>query len=128
MLVESRPTFPCLLFASCSHDERLEFTHHLFESIERELLRAVGISERTLQRGRAQNKLLDANASDRTLRLASMAALAKEVLGSQDAAEQWLSKPAIALDQRRPIELLQSSEGAEMVKTLLLRMDYGVYA
>jgi len=50
------------------------------------------------------------------------------VLGSQEAAERWLSTPAMALDRRRPIDLLQSSEGTELVKTLLTRMDYGVYA
>jgi putative toxin-antitoxin system antitoxin component (TIGR02293 family) len=51
-----------------------------------------------------------------------------DVLGSKDAAEHWLAAPAIGLDQRQPIDLLQSSEGAELVKTLLTRMDYGVYA
>jgi uncharacterized protein (DUF2384 family) len=32
------------------------------------------------------------------------------------------------LDERKPIDLLQSSEGTELVRTLLTRMDYGVYA
>ena len=51
-----------------------------------------------------------------------------DVLGSQEAAERWLSTPATGLDQRKPIDLLQSSEGTELVKTLLTRMDFGVYA
>lgn len=92
------------------------------------VLRAVGISERTLQRGQTGNKLLDSNASDRALRLAAITEQAIDTLGSQEAAELWLSKPAMGLDQRKPIDLLQSSEGAELVKTLLTRMDYGVYA
>ena len=92
------------------------------------VLRAVGISERTLQRGKAAGKLLDANASDRAMRLAMVAEQAIDVLGSQAAAERWLSTPAMALDQRIPIDLLQSSEGADLVRTLLTRMDYGVYA
>ena len=94
----------------------------------RTVLSAVGISERTLQRGNAPGKLLDSNASDRTLRLASVAGQAIDVLGSQEAAERWLSAPAMGLDRRRPIDLLQSTEGTEMVKTLLTRMDHGVYA
>ena len=53
---------------------------------------------------------------------------AVEVLGSREAAERWLSTPAMGLDQRQPIELLQSSEGTDLVKTLLTRMDFGVYA
>jgi putative toxin-antitoxin system antitoxin component (TIGR02293 family) len=100
-----------------------------FQVIERSaLLKAMGISERTLQRGMSADKRLDSNATDRTLRLAAVTQQASEVLGSRSAAEQWLSAPAMGLDQRRPIELLQSSEGTALVKTLLTRMDYGVYA
>ena len=76
----------------------------------------------------AINKTVDANATDRALRLVSVMSQAQEVLGSQDAAERWLSSPAMGLDQRVPIDLLQSSEGTAMVKTLLSRMEYGVYA
>jgi putative toxin-antitoxin system antitoxin component (TIGR02293 family) len=82
------------------------------------VLRAVGISERTLQRGKAPGKLLDLNASDRALRFAAVT----------EQAEHWLAGPAMGLDQRKPIDLLQSTEGAEMVKTLLTRMDFGVYS
>jgi len=92
------------------------------------VLKAMGISERTLQRAKTADRPLDSNASDRTLRLAAVAEQAIEVLGSQEAAERWLTAPAMGLDQRRPIDLLQSSEGTELVKTLLTRMDYGVYA
>jgi putative toxin-antitoxin system antitoxin component (TIGR02293 family) len=100
-----------------------------YEVIAREaLLLAIGVSERTLQRGKDADRLLDSNATDRLIRLASITEQAIDVLGSKEAAEHWLSVPAIGLDQRRPIDLLQSSEGAELVKTLLTRMDYGVYS
>ncbi|WP_250482155.1 antitoxin Xre/MbcA/ParS toxin-binding domain-containing protein [Caballeronia sp. GACF5] len=92
------------------------------------LLLAIGVSERTLQRGKDESRLLDSNATDRLLRLACITEQAIDVLGSKEAAERWLSQPAIGLDQRRPVELLQSSGGAELVKTLLTRMDYGVYS
>lgn len=91
------------------------------------VLRVVGISERTLQRGKTEDKLLDTNASDRALRLISVTQQAIEVLGSREAAERWLSSPAMGLDRRKPIDLLQSTEGTELVKTLLTRMDYGIY-
>ena len=86
------------------------------------VLKAMGISERTLQRAKTADRLLDTNASDRTLRLAAVAEQAMQVLGSQEVAERWLSSPAIGLDQRRPIDLLQSSAGTELVKTLLTRL------
>ena len=96
---------------------------------EKQFYSVLGITERTMQRRAASaTKTLDANASDRALRLMTVMHQATEVLGSQEAAERWLSSPAMGLDQRVPIDLLQSSEGTAMVKTLLSRMEYGVYA
>jgi len=50
-----------------------------------------------------------------------------DVLGSADQARQWLNKPAIALDHRRPIDVIVTPEGAELVINLLNRIDHGVY-
>jgi putative toxin-antitoxin system antitoxin component (TIGR02293 family) len=91
-----------------------------------EIRTVLGISETTLQR--RANTTLDANVSDRMLRLLSVAEQATAVLGARDLAERWLAAPAISLDRRRPIELLTSSEGTTMVKALLTRMEYGVYS
>ncbi len=71
---------------------------------------------------------MDSNESDRLLRIAAVMKQAADVLGSGAAAEHWLVTPAIGLDQRRPLDLLQSVEGTEMVTTLLTRMDRGVYS
>jgi putative toxin-antitoxin system antitoxin component (TIGR02293 family) len=49
------------------------------------------------------------------------------VLGSQQEAEQWLERPAIGLDRRRPIDLLATPAGVELVETFLERLEYGVY-
>ena len=96
---------------------------------ETQLYDVLGISPKTMQRRSASaTGTLDPNASDRALRLVSVTSQAIDVLGSQEAAERWLSSPAMGLDRRKPIALLQSTEGTEMVKTLLTRMDYGVYA
>jgi putative toxin-antitoxin system antitoxin component (TIGR02293 family) len=96
---------------------------------EKQFYNVLGITARTMQRRAASaTQTLDANASDRVLRLVSVIRQASEVMGSQVAAERWLSSPAMGLDQRVPIDLLQSSEGTALVKTLLSRMDYGVYA
>jgi putative toxin-antitoxin system antitoxin component (TIGR02293 family) len=52
---------------------------------------------------------------------------ATAVLGSQEEAEQWLLRPAMGLDQRRPIDLLATTAGAEIVQDFLGRLEYGVY-
>jgi putative toxin-antitoxin system antitoxin component (TIGR02293 family) len=93
-----------------------------------QVLGVMGISERTFQRAEARSRPLDPNASDRAMRLATVTTQATTVLGSLANAEQWLTSPELSLDGHRPIDLLQSTAGTELVKTLLGRMEYGVYA
>jgi putative toxin-antitoxin system antitoxin component (TIGR02293 family) len=91
--------------------------------------RAIGMSMRTYQRhASAGTKLLSQEQSGRTWKLAEILAKATEVLGSREEAEQWLERPAIGLNQRRPIDLLATPAGVEMVENFLERLDYGVYA
>lgn len=37
-------------------------------------------------------------------------------------------QPALGLDNRRPIDLLATTAGSEIVQEFLDRLDYGVYA
>lgn len=93
------------------------------------LEKAIGMSLRTFQRRRdAPAKALNADQSARTWKFAGILAKATEILGSQEEAERWLERPALALDQRRPLDLLATPAGAELVETLLARMEYGVYS
>lgn len=56
-----------------------------------------------------------------------IATLAAKVLGSPTLADRWLQRPAIALDGRRPADLLATEQGAQSVRELLMRIEYGVY-
>jgi putative toxin-antitoxin system antitoxin component (TIGR02293 family) len=58
---------------------------------------------------------------------ARIVATATTVLGSREAAEQWLERPALGLDGRRPIELLASAAGVGLVEEFLRRLEHGVY-
>jgi putative toxin-antitoxin system antitoxin component (TIGR02293 family) len=90
--------------------------------------RAVGMSLRTIQRRKdAPAKPLSQEQSGRTWKFAEILARATAVLGSQDEAEQWLERPAMGLDQRRPIDLLATPAGVEIVQDFLGRLEYGVY-
>ena len=93
------------------------------------ILKAIGVSSRTAQRIKTDpDKQLDARTTDGIYRLESVRAMAHEVLGSEEAANEWLDTEAIGLEFRKPIDLIITSPGAEAVKTLLQRMKYGVYA
>lgn len=93
------------------------------------LQKAVGVSVRTVQRRRdAPAKALSSEQSGRAWKFAEILSKATELLGNQEAAENWLVTPAIGLEQRRPVDLLATPAGIKLVEDLLVRMDYGVYA
>jgi putative toxin-antitoxin system antitoxin component (TIGR02293 family) len=97
---------------------------HKTDSLEK----AVGMSLRTYQRRKdAPAKPLSQEQSGRTWKFAEILSKATDVFGSQQEAEQWLERPAIGLDQRRPIDLLATPAGVELVEEYLERMVYGVY-
>lgn len=87
---------------------------------------AVGMSLRTFQR-RKDARPLSREQSGRAWKFAEILARATSILGSQHEAEQWLDRPAIGLGSRKPIELLSTPTGVEMVETYLGRLEYGVY-
>lgn len=92
------------------------------------LEKAVGMSLRTFQRRKdAPAKRLSQEQSGRTWKFAEILAKATEMLGSQEEAEQWLERPAVGLNQQRPIDLLQTPAGVELVEDFLTQLEYGVY-
>lgn len=66
---------------------------------------------------------------DRTLRANTAQIIAKaiDVFGTLEAAGRFFDSPALALNGMRPIELLSTPAGAQLVDKHLTRLDYGVY-
>ena len=54
-------------------------------------------------------------------------AKAQRVLGARKEAEEWLGRPAIALNSRCPRDVTATPEGAAIVRTLLDRLEQNVY-
>lgn len=105
------------------------FVSHLLFIQTDSLEKAFGMSLRTFQRRKdAPERPLSQEQSGRTWKFAEILAKATDVFGSQEEAEQWLERPAIGLDQRRPIDLLATPAGIELVEQYLTRLVYGVYA
>ncbi|MBY5757391.1 DUF2384 domain-containing protein [Rhizobium leguminosarum] len=95
------------------------------ESLEK----AMGMSLRTWQRRKdTPSKPLSQEQSGRAWKFAEILTKATDIFGSQAEAEQWLERPAVGLEQRRPIDLLGTPAGVELVEDHLDRMEYGVYA
>jgi putative toxin-antitoxin system antitoxin component (TIGR02293 family) len=93
------------------------------------LNRAFGFSTRTMHRIKARpaKSLLNYEQSSRVWKFAEILAQATEVFGSRSEAEKWLEQPAMALEGRKPIDLLATSVGVEIVENHLTRLEYGVY-
>jgi len=92
----------------------------------RELSKHLHLSFKTVQRH--QGKLLDINVSDRLLTIALVYGECLDVFGTEEVSVQWLKSPVPALGNSRPLDYLDTNAGADMVMTLLRRIDYGVFS
>ena len=93
------------------------------------LLATIGVSQRSFARRKAAPKArLPVDESERLWRFAEVLAHATRVFGSQAEAEQWMERPAIGLDHRKPIDLLRTHPGTRLVSEYLMRIEHGVYA
>ncbi len=66
--------------------------------------------------------------SDRLVRVARILALAETTFGSQEKAGLWLRRPTAVFAGERPLDLLDTDEGAREVETLLGRIAHGIAA
>ena len=54
--------------------------------------------------------------------------LASKVLQNEDSATLWLNETQFGLNGARPVEHMKTRKGAKEVETLLMRIEYGVWA
>ena len=94
-----------------------------------EVAAAVGVSTRTLHRRKgAPDAPLSPDQGGRALRFAELLARAAQVFGGQEAAERWFRSAAAGLDRQRPIDLVATPFGVQLVDEFLGRLEHGVYA
>ena len=91
---------------------------------EDSLRKAIGISKRTYSRKTrptAKSAFLTREQSGQIWKLAKVLVKAANVFGSQNRAEEWMEEPAYGLDLQRPIDLVSTAAGIEMVEAYLDR-------
>lgn len=92
------------------------------------LEKATGMSLRTFQRRReADSKPMSQEQSGRTWKFAEILSRAIGVFWALAAAERWLEQPVMGLDGHRPLDLLATPAGVDLVEQFLTRLEYGVY-
>jgi putative toxin-antitoxin system antitoxin component (TIGR02293 family) len=85
---------------------------------------ALHLPHRTIARRKKEQKL-QADESDRLLRLARVSAQASATLGSDEKAVRWLRRPNRALGNRAPLDLIDSDIGTRQVEEVLGRIEHG---
>ena len=86
------------------------------------------ISPATLQR-RAQAGRFKQDEGDRLYRFAKVFKSAVDLFeGNRERAKRWLLNPVRGLGNRRPVEMVATTAGAEAVLNLIGRLEHGVFA
>jgi putative toxin-antitoxin system antitoxin component (TIGR02293 family) len=94
----------------------------------REIAKAVKVSERTLARRKIERRLTDVE-SERLARVSRLFELAVSLFeGDEPAATRWFRKPAPALGDKTPLELVAMELGARQVENLIGRLEHGVFS
>lgn len=83
---------------------------------------------RTIDRRLKNDTPLSPDESDRLQRFISVLNEATRLFGSRAEAMDWLSTPKRAFDGERPIDLLRTAAGADVVEELFTRASHGMLA
>jgi putative toxin-antitoxin system antitoxin component (TIGR02293 family) len=84
-------------------------------------------SYRNIQR-KDDNELLDVYKSEQAIGVAQVVTKGLEIFGSKENMQQWLHSNIIALGEKKPIDLLDTSFGIRMIYRVLGRLEHGVYS
>jgi putative toxin-antitoxin system antitoxin component (TIGR02293 family) len=92
-----------------------------------QLSEVLPVTERTIQRY-ALKKHFNRAVSEHILQLAEVAARGTEVFGDRERFLEWMKAPSAAFADKKPLSLLNSKFGAEMVLDELGRIEHGVFS
>ncbi len=97
---------------------------------EEEISNVIHVSTRSLQRWtkETKNKILDRETSAKTIALAALFSKGAFIFGSIEAFKLWLRLSNSALENKKPIELLDTSIGFDLINDELGKIEYGIFA
>lgn len=85
------------------------------------LASALAISSKTLQR----KEIFDTVQSEKMYELAELYALGTNYFG-RDGFKRWMERPLFSLGNRIPLDLIDVSEGMDILKAEIMRMQHGI--
>ncbi len=93
----------------------------------KELAKLLPVSHRQFQRY-DESERLKKDVSEHAILIAEVLLKGREVFENSDALKDWLKTPLLGLRQERPIDLLDTSFGIQLVIDELGRLEHGVYS
>ena len=66
--------------------------------------------------------------SEKIVEVLEILIMGHEVFGTKDKFERWLMSPSFALGGYKPVELIKTSYGQELIMTELTHIDHGIFA
>lgn len=82
---------------------------------------ALGVSAKTLQR----KDVFDTGQSERLYEMAELYAIGINYFG-RDGFRRWMERPLFSLRNRKPLDLIDVSEGIDLLKTEIMRLQHGI--
>jgi putative toxin-antitoxin system antitoxin component (TIGR02293 family) len=95
---------------------------------QKDLLSAIRIPVSTLTLRTRARKPLSPEESDKLIRLAEAVKRAIVVFGDEAEGKAWLNEPILSLGDRRPVDLLDTQDGFDLVMRTLGRIQFGAPA
>ena len=85
------------------------------------------VTKRTIEKAKASEKLRP-DVSDRVLEIGTLYLEGIDLFGSKEAFNEWLNTYLMALGGKMPIDMLNSSNGIQMVRDVMGRIAHGVFS
>lgn len=86
---------------------------------------AIGTTPRTLERHKKDNKRLSVSISENALELAKLSTLGLEYFGDVKRWNEWLNMPNVQFNNQTPKSFMNTILGRELIKRVILSLDYG---
>jgi putative toxin-antitoxin system antitoxin component (TIGR02293 family) len=93
-----------------------------------DIARAIGTTSRALQSHSHNNKTLNMKISENALEVARLSNIGIAYFGNIKRWNEWLNKPHIQFDQKQPKSVMHTIRGRELIKRIILGLEYGFAA
>jgi putative toxin-antitoxin system antitoxin component (TIGR02293 family) len=90
--------------------------------------KAIGATTRTLERHRVDNKPLNIKVSENALEIARLSSIGIEYFGDIARFNEWLSTPNTQFDNKKPVTVIHTVRGRELIKRIIRGLEYGFTA